>query len=114
MHDDNPYDVTRATVRRRADGAPDTEFYLRRAHDLRADFLRAVFSCIAHCGWRAWGCIRAKMEERVSQQTLSALSARELKDLGLARGDIEAITNGAYFTDPTRAARSRERRRPCT
>ena len=110
MHDDNPYDITRATVRRRADGAPDTEFYLRRAHDLRADFLRAVFSCIMR-GRRAWGCIRAKLEERASLQGLSALSARELKDLGIARSDIDAIASGAYFTDLTRDARRRERRR---
>jgi len=110
MHDDNPCDVTRNTVRRTAGGAPDTELYVRRAQALRAAFLRAVFACIAR-GWRAWACIRAKMEERASRQTLAALSARELKDLGLVSGDIEAITSGAYFADPTRDERSRGRRR---
>ena len=110
MYDDNPYDAAPATVRRQADGAPDTEFYVRRAHALRAAFLRAVFSCIVR-GRGAWGCIRAKLEERASLRGLASLSARELKDLGIARGDIEAIASGGYFADPTRAARSRDRRR---
>lgn len=36
---------------------------------------------------------------------------RELRDLGLARSDLDAVASGAYFTDPTRSARSRERAR---
>jgi uncharacterized protein YjiS (DUF1127 family) len=79
----------------------------------RAGFLRAVLSCIARCGWRAWWCIKAKMEGRATRQALSALSTRELKDLGLTRSDFDAFGNGTYFTDSTRYARSRERPRKC-
>lgn len=113
MHNDNPYDVTRTDIRRTAGGAIDTDYYHRRARDLRAGFLRAVISCIARCGWRAWDCIKARMEDQTARHTLSTLSSRELKDIGLARGDIEAIASGAYFTDPTRDARSRERLKKC-
>lgn len=44
------------------------------------------------------------------QNTLP-VPTRELKDLGLARSDIDALENRAYFSDPTRDARGRERLR---
>lgn len=76
---------------------------------MRAEFLRAVLSCLVRCGWRAWACIRERMEGQVSRTELSALSARELKDLGLSRGDFDALESGAYFCDSSRDARSRDR-----
>ena len=111
MQNDNPHDGMNAPVRRAADGAIDTDYYHHHARTLRAGFLRGMFSCIARCGWRAWACIKAKMDERATRQTLAVLSTRELKDLGLTRGDTDALGDGTYFTDATRSARSRERLR---
>ena len=113
MTNDNPHTVTNTAIRRTASGAIDSDYYHRRARAMRADFLRAVMPCLARCGWRAWGCIKAKMEGRATRQALSVLSTRELKDLGLTRSDFDALGNGTYFTDPTRYARSRERLRKC-
>ena len=113
MHNHSPHDSQQADIRRTASGAIDTEYYHRRARAERGDFLRAVFSCVARCGWHAWGCIKKKMEGQCARQQLSALSTRELKDIGLARGDIEAVASGAYATDQTRCARSRERLGKC-
>ncbi|MDO8706698.1 MAG: DUF1127 domain-containing protein [Sulfuricaulis sp.] len=111
MYNDNPRDVTHTDIRHTTGGAIDTDYYHRRARIERAVFLRAVISCIAHCGWRAWGCIEAKMQGRATRQALSVLSARELKDLGIARSDLGTLGDGTYFTDSTRHARSRERLR---
>lgn len=105
MRDDHPHDSLQSDVHRTASGTLDIDYYRRHARAERAGFLRAVLSCIARCGWRAWGCIKTKMEGQAARQALSALSTRELKDPGLARG--------AYFADPTRCARSRERARKC-
>jgi uncharacterized protein YjiS (DUF1127 family) len=113
MQNDNLHDVTNGHIRRTADGAIDTDYYHHHARTLRAGFLRGVFSCIARCGWRAWACIKAKMHERATRQTLAVLSARELQDLGITRGDTDALGDGTYFTDATRSARSRERLRKC-
>lgn len=101
------------TPRRMPDGAIDTDFYLRQAQARRADVVRAILSCLAHSGIRAWACIKAKMQGRAARRQLASLSARELKDLGLNSGDIEAVASGAYFIDPTRSPRSRERQRKC-
>lgn len=109
MHNDHPQGGSQADVRRTASAAPDTDYYHRRARAERAEFLRAVFSCIMRCGWRAWGCIKTKMEGQATQRELSMLSARELRDLGIARSDFGALANGTYFTDLTRCARSRDR-----
>lgn len=111
MPDDNPRDATSAAIRRTAGGAVDTDYYHRRARAERAGFLRAVMSCLARRGWRAWGCIKAKMQGRATQRALSVLSARELKDLGLARSDLDALGDGTFSADPTRYAPSRERLR---
>lgn len=108
MRDDHPHNSLPPGVQRTASGAPGTDRNHRHA---RADFLRAILSCIARRGWRAWGCIRTTMEQQAARQELSVLSMRELKDLGLARSDLDAVASGAYFTDPTRSARSRERAR---
>jgi uncharacterized protein YjiS (DUF1127 family) len=113
MHNDNPHDVTNAAIRRTASGTVDTDYYHRRARAERAGFLRAVMSCLARCGRRAWGCIKAKMQGRATQRALSVLSTRELKDLGLARSDLDALGDGTFSADPTRYARSRERLRKC-
>lgn len=113
MQNHSPYDVTNAHIRRTADGIIDTDYYHHHARALHAGFLRAVLSCIAHHGWRAWGCIKAKMDERATRQTLAMLSTRELKDVGLTRGDTDALVDGTYFSDTTRSERSRERLRKC-
>lgn len=114
MRNHSPQDSSQADIRRTASGAIDTDYYHHRAHAERGDFLRTVLSCIARCGWRAWGCIKKKMQGESARQQLSALAENELKDLGLARGDIEAIASGTYATDPTRCVRSRERLGKCT
>jgi uncharacterized protein YjiS (DUF1127 family) len=113
MRTDDPLGRAPPAIRRTVTGAIDTDYYDRRARAARAEFLRAVFACIARCGWRAWGCIKARMAGQAAREELSALSTRELKDLGLAHSDIEALASGTYHTDPTRCARSRERARRC-
>lgn len=114
MHSNKPNNVAAsAGPRRTPGGAIDTDYYLRQARDRRADFLQAIFSCIVRNGRRAWTCIKAKMEERAVQRQLASLSERELKDLALTRADVDALASGAYFTDPTRSPRSRERLRKC-
>lgn len=113
MHNDHPPGDSQTDIRRTASGALDTDYYHRRARAERADFLRAVLSCIARCGWRAWGCIKTKMEGQATRRELSALSTRELKDLGLARGDLDALASGAYFSDPSRCPHSRARMKKC-
>ncbi len=110
MRSDNP----QSDIRRTTNATLDTDFYYRRARTERADFLRAVLSCVARCGGRAWGCIKARMEGQTARRELSALSTRELKDLGLARGDLDALANGTYFTDSTRCSQSRGRLRKYT
>jgi len=35
-------------------------------------------------------------DARMTRKSLSALTARELDDIGLVRGDIDAIANGRY------------------
>lgn len=42
------------------------------------------------------GKIAAWNDARVTRKSLSALSDRELDDLGLVRGDIDDIANGTY------------------
>jgi len=113
MHNDHPQGGSQADIRRTANGAIDMDYYYRCARAERADFLRAVFSCIARGGWRAWGCIKARMAGRTARRELSALSTRELRDLGIAHSDFGALANGTYFTDSTRCVRSRERLKRC-
>ena len=107
MRNDHPHDGLQTDVRRTASGALDTDYYHRRARVERADFLRAILSCIARCGWRAWSCIKTRMEGQSTRRELSALSARELKDLGISRSDINAIASGAYFSDTSRYPQNR-------
>lgn len=113
MYNDHSHDSLQADVRRTASGAPDTDYYHRRARAERADFLRAILSCITHYGWRAWGCIKTKTAGQTTRRELSALSTRELRDLGITRSDFGALASGTYFIDPTRCARSRERLKRC-
>lgn len=40
------------------------------------------------------GTIAAWNDRRLTRNSLNKLSARELEDIGLVRGDIEAIANG--------------------
>lgn len=113
MHDPANGPLSSSCVVRTPNGALDTDHYHRRARAERADFLRAALSCLARCGWRAWGCIQAKLDIQATRHELAALTGRELKDLGLTRDDLDAIANGAYFADPTRRLRSRERMKKC-
>lgn len=41
------------------------------------------------------GALAAWNDARMTRNSLSKLSARELDDIGLVRGDIEAIANGS-------------------
>jgi len=111
MHNDSLNGRSQTGIRRTASGTIDTDYYHQRACAERSDFLFAVLSCIARNGWRAWGCIKRRIEGESVRHRLSALSEHELKDLGLARGDIDAVASGTYSTDPTRCVRSRERLR---
>ena len=43
------------------------------------------------------GMVSAWNDARVTRKGLSQLSDRELDDLGLVRGDIDAIADGSYF-----------------
>lgn len=113
MHNDHSHNGLQADIRRTASGALDTDYYHRRARAEHADFLRAVLSCIVRRGWRAWSCIKTKMAGQATRRELSALSTRELRDLGIMRSDFGALASGAYFIDPTRCARSRERLKRC-
>jgi uncharacterized protein YjiS (DUF1127 family) len=45
------------------------------------------------------GRIAAWNDARVTRKSLSALTDRELDDLGLVRGDIEDIAQGTYRRD---------------
>lgn len=110
MHNDHPQGGSQADIRRTANGAIDMDHYYRRARAERAAFLRAVFSCIARCGWRVWGCIKAKLAGRANRRELSTLSTRELRDLGIACSDLDAIASGAYFNDTSRYPQSRARK----
>lgn len=113
MHHDDPHEVMQAAIRRTESGVIDTDFYQQHARAQRAGFVRAVVSCLVRNGRRVWECIRAKLNERSTRQSLARLSSRELKDIGLARSDFDALGNGSYFSDPTRYVRSRERLRKC-
>ena len=42
------------------------------------------------------GCIAAWSDARVTRKSLSALTDRELDDLGLVRGDIDDIARDTY------------------
>ena len=42
------------------------------------------------------GAVVAWNDARVTRKTLSALSDRELEDIGLSRGDIEDVANNGY------------------
>jgi uncharacterized protein YjiS (DUF1127 family) len=99
-------------VRRTPSGAVDTEFYSQRARRARADALRALIECLGRCGLRAWGCVRTKWGQQTRRRELAALDARELKDIGIAQGDFDAIANGAFFRDPSRRPAARRRMLP--
>ena len=111
MHNNCPHEDQQNNIHRTASGSIDTDHYLLHARAERSNFLSAVFACILCCGWNAWGCVKLRMEGQSARRQLSALSERELKDIGLAHGDIEAVSSGAYATDLTRCAHSRERLR---
>lgn len=113
QHHIDPHELGHGDIRRTESGVIDTDYYQQHARAQRAGFLRAVISCLVRGGRRAWGCIRAKLNERSTRQSLSRLSSRELKDIGLARSDFDALGDGSYFSDPTRYVRSRERLRKC-
>lgn len=113
MENDHSHNGSQTGIRRTASGALDTGHYHRRARAERAEFLRAVLACLARGGWRAWGCIQARLDGQATRRELSLLSTRELKDIGLAHGDLDALATGAYFNDATRNPQSRARLRRC-
>jgi uncharacterized protein YjiS (DUF1127 family) len=108
MHNNCPHGSSQPDIRRTASGAIDTGYYCRRARAERSDFLHAVLSSIVRRGWNAWSRIKREMERRSVRQQLSVFSARELRDIGATRNDIDAIASGAYAADRTRCARGPE------
>lgn len=113
MRNNRPDSSSQADIRRTANGAIDTAYYYRRALAERGYFLQAALSSVVRCSWHVWGCIKRTMKRLSARQQLSVLSTRELKDIGLAHSDIDAIASGAYATDQSRCARSRERLEKC-
>lgn len=43
-----------------------------------------------------FGAYAAWNDARITRKSLSALSARELADIGLTHGDIDAVVSGSY------------------
>lgn len=57
----------------------------------RSTTVKSGFSLSSLVGFfAAWN------DARMTRKTLSSLSARELDDIGLVRGDIDAIANGRF------------------
>lgn len=84
-------------------GVIDMGYHKRRAHTLRARFLR---DCVRNLVCRMVLCWR----RRTTELELNALDERALHDIGILRSDISAIASGIYFR--TKAADSeREGRR---
>ncbi|MFC6637226.1 DUF1127 domain-containing protein [Sulfitobacter sp. JBTF-M27] len=46
---------------------------------------------------RAFGSVVAWNDARVTRNALSSLSDRELEDIGLVRGDIDAVAQTEFF-----------------
>ena len=70
-----------------ATGSEQTSISTRRATNL----LRRYFD--AFCAWRIRQSLRAMLDD---------LSDRELKDIGVARGEIEYLVRSALSIDPRR------------
>lgn len=46
---------------------------------------------------RAYGAVVAWNDARVTRNSLTKLSDRELEDIGLVRGDIDSVAQTAFF-----------------
>ncbi len=94
------------TVRRTESGAVDTEYYRVEAQQLRAEVVRAatqrIIARVASCLRGPIQCLRQWRQRRARRHQLAQLSARELRDIGIDRGDIDTIASGDFFTDTTR------------
>ena len=58
-----------------------------------ASAVNGIFSFFS----RAVGAVIAWNDARVTRNALSALSDRELEDIGLIRGDIEDVAHPSFF-----------------
>ncbi len=55
--------------------------------------MTAVSSLIA----RTFGALSAWNDSRITRKSLSSLTDRELEDIGLVRGDIDAVAQSSFF-----------------
>lgn len=100
-----------STIQRTESGAVDTEYYRDQARRLRAEVLREatqrIIARVASCLHQPIHCLRQWRQRRAQRRQLAQLSARELRDIGIGRNDIEAIASGDFFTDTTRRRQPR-------
>lgn len=101
-------EFTAARARRARDGAIDREYCTRRAHALRAATagivlgrLNALLGSLLHR-------LIARHSRLRLRNVLAALDRRMMQDLGISRGDIDAIASGDFFRDPTRRRQARD------
>lgn len=92
-------------IRRSGTGAIDIEYYERRAHDLRIQFMRYWLRNLIRRVTRFW-------QRPTTEAELNALDDRALHDIGISRSDIPAIASGIYFGDESRRQRARPVRVP--
>ncbi len=109
MRNNSQSDRQQTGVRQTESGMFDAKYPYLHAQAGRNSLTRHVISCVMNCGQRTWSRIKKEMKGRSVQQQLSALSDRDLKDIGLVRNDIEKVANGSYATDQTRCACNRGR-----
>lgn len=88
---------------------PDLDYYTARARQLRARFIRHRLRRFAITVIRRTREIAQWMNQharrRAIQRELASLDPRMLADIGITRGDIDAIASGAFGRDSTRQHR---------
>jgi uncharacterized protein YjiS (DUF1127 family) len=92
--------------RRSANGAVDIDYYRAHANRLRAaamhEALKDLAAGLAKLAQRAGAAIHAWRQRRAAYRELSALDAQALHDIGISRGEIEAVANGGFGGDSSR------------
>lgn len=88
---------------------PDLDYYTARARKLRARYIRHGLRRIAIAVMRRARDVGRWFDERAHRRAalreLATLDARALADIGITRGDINAIASGAFNRDGTRQHR---------
>jgi uncharacterized protein YjiS (DUF1127 family) len=96
-------------LQRRDNGAIDVDYYRARAERLRAE---AFAHAIRQSGrWVAQLAVKIsrwfgdyRQRQRTARELL-ALDAHALRDIGISRGDIDAVVRGEFASDATRHSR---------